>query len=136
MLESGAGDPCQCSLGAKTFRKEGKLVSLTLRGNCVICCCEPGRVCCLPISLCNKNLCAWLRPLLSVDSVKVSVIASGIELPWKRLCFLGFPEGCCGIEPLPGKLGFSCAGGCAPALPMWATLGVGQLAARQLAWAD
>lgn len=73
---------------------------------------------------------------LSVDSVKVSVTASGIELPWKRLCFLGFPEGCCGIEPLPGKLGFSCAGGCAPALPMWATLGVGQLAARQLAWAD
>lgn len=44
---------------------------------------------------------------LSVDSVKVSVRASGIELPWKRLCFLGFPEGCCGIEPLPGKLSFS-----------------------------
>ncbi|KAK7827758.1 hypothetical protein U0070_019582, partial [Myodes glareolus] len=30
MLESGAGDPCQCSLGAKTFRKEGKLVTLMI----------------------------------------------------------------------------------------------------------
>lgn len=27
---------------------------------------------------------------LSVDSVEVSVRASGIVLPWKRLCFLGF----------------------------------------------
>lgn len=64
MLESGAGDPCQCSPGAKTFRKERKLLSLSLRGNCVICCWEPGRVCCLPISLFNKNLCTWLCPLV------------------------------------------------------------------------
>lgn len=138
MLESGAGDLCQCSLGAKTFRKEGKLLSLTPRGNCVICCCEPGRVCCLPFlyatRICVHGCVLWSEPFGGFSRG----VSEGFRdcTSMEEALLPGFPE----IEPLPGKLSFSCAFSCAaghtPALPMWATLGMGQLAAGQLAWAD
>lgn len=67
MLESCAGDLCQCSLGAKIFRKEGKLLSLTLRGTVLFAAANQAGFVVLPFlyatRICVHGCVLWSEPL-------------------------------------------------------------------------